>query len=99
MNKNRLCGVTRQTVYRWLKETGQPSWATQVGAIAIVRATVEAIREKRRRIERQDQLGGRFLRLQEERRLARLKRGASELSPVTAWPATPSECKEQSATP
>jgi len=70
----RLCGVTRQTVYRWLRETEEPSWATQVGAIVVLRDAANAIEEKGRRVERQDQQGGRFLRLQEERRLAQLKR-------------------------
>jgi len=69
--------------------------ASHVGAIAIVRATVEAIREKRRRIERQDQLGGRFLRLQEERRLARLKRGASEFHPLQPGPQLPPSAKSR----
>ena len=72
----RLCGVTRQTVYRWMKQTERPAWATQVGVTVVLRAAIEAMREKQRRIERQDLAGGRFLRLQEERRLAQLKRNA-----------------------
>jgi AcrR family transcriptional regulator len=83
----RICGVTRQTVYRWLKAKEKPFWAAQVGVIALLR---EVIEEKARRLEREKAEGGRFLRLQRERQLARSagrksKRQQTRVRSVDLW--------------